>query len=306
MPFTLDQYQATLKDLMLTEAGRHSLASGEALETFLAQRDIPDTLKAQFRQQPLDRLGQYQYMVCANIVEAFDNIFPLTKALLGDQWDTTVKAFFYGNPSQTYHFVDIAKPFVDFLEINPFDAYPFLHELALYEWIEAKLLSLPNHETEAQTTEPARLPTTVDEAQRLIPVLNKACDLLALEYDIPALVALLQAHQVLSDHPQAVLPAPQPVYVWVYRQRLAGSGPNINRHHYECRYFQLNPMLAQWLNDLRQAETATTYDDLTRPLFEAIATTGSADMTYDRFCTQLLGTLPALLDNQILLGSSTA
>ncbi|MEZ4574708.1 MAG: hypothetical protein R2857_07315 [Vampirovibrionales bacterium] len=41
MPFTLDQYQATLKDLMLTEAGRHSLASGEALETFLPSAIFP-------------------------------------------------------------------------------------------------------------------------------------------------------------------------------------------------------------------------------------------------------------------------
>lgn len=91
---------------------------------------------------PLQRMAMYRELFFNNVESFLSNGFPvLHKILTSVQWTDLVQDFFAYHQSQTPYFSEIAEEFLAYLQNerqNPQD-YPFLLELAHYEWVEMAL-----------------------------------------------------------------------------------------------------------------------------------------------------------------------
>lgn len=89
-----------------------------------------------------ERMAMYRELIFNNIEGFLTGNFPVIRTLLDDQqWYDLAQDFFSRHHCKTPYFSDIAEEFLDYLENerdNPAD-YPFLLELAHYEWVEMAL-----------------------------------------------------------------------------------------------------------------------------------------------------------------------
>lgn len=86
------------------------------------------------------RLAIYRDLFFNNILGFVSSSFPVLKSLYDETaWCQMVRDFFICHDCHSPYFVDISKEFVDYLmhQYQPSEQdYPFLIELAHYEWIE--------------------------------------------------------------------------------------------------------------------------------------------------------------------------
>ncbi|MCK4842565.1 MAG: putative DNA-binding domain-containing protein [Methylococcales bacterium] len=109
--------------------------------------------------QPADvsqqRMNTYRELFFNNIDSFLSSNFPVIKTILNDQqWFELVQDFFSKHPCQTPYFSEIPEEFLEYLQNerqNNAD-YPFLLELAHYEWVEMAL-SIAKDEITANTAE---------------------------------------------------------------------------------------------------------------------------------------------------------
>ncbi len=89
-----------------------------------------------------ERIDMYRELIFNNIEGFLSNNFPVLKAILEDsKWFELSQDFFIGHTCTTPYFSEIAEEFIDYLQNqrqNKTD-YPFLLELAHYEWVEMAL-----------------------------------------------------------------------------------------------------------------------------------------------------------------------
>ena len=96
---------------------------------------LPDDVKPQ-------RMAMYRELFFNNINGFLSSNFPVLRKILSDaQWQALAQDFFSRHRCQTPHFSEIAEEFLDFLqnERQCADDFPFLLELAHYEWVEMAL-----------------------------------------------------------------------------------------------------------------------------------------------------------------------
>jgi len=88
------------------------------------------------------RMALYRELIFNNIRNFLGSNFPVIKTLLDDrQWHELVQDFFSKHVSKSPYFSEIPEEFIAFLQEerdNPAD-FPFLLELAHYEWVEMAL-----------------------------------------------------------------------------------------------------------------------------------------------------------------------
>lgn len=88
------------------------------------------------------RMAMYRELFFNNIDSFIASNFPVIRTLLNEeQWFELTQDFFAKHRNQTPYFSEIAEEFLDYLQnerSNPHD-YPFLLELAHYEWVEMAL-----------------------------------------------------------------------------------------------------------------------------------------------------------------------
>jgi hypothetical protein len=85
------------------------------------------------------RMAMYRELFFNNINGFLAGNFPVLRALLTDeQWFELAQDFFANHSSQTPYFSEIPEEFLAFLEHerNNANDYPFILELAHYEWVE--------------------------------------------------------------------------------------------------------------------------------------------------------------------------
>jgi len=103
------------------------------------------------------RMDMYRELFFNNIESFLADNFPVLKKILeGQSWQALAQDFFSRHVCTTPYFSEIAEEFLDYLENerdNP-DDYPFMLELAHYEWVEMAL-SIAKDELDAgdQNTE---------------------------------------------------------------------------------------------------------------------------------------------------------
>jgi hypothetical protein len=88
------------------------------------------------------RMAMYRELFFNNINSFLSSNFPVLRTLLNDaQWFALAQDFFANHISRTPYFTEIPEEFLAFLENerNNADDYPFLLELAHYEWVEMAL-----------------------------------------------------------------------------------------------------------------------------------------------------------------------
>lgn len=89
------------------------------------------------------RMAIYRDLFFNNLRNLLGSTFPVLKKLLGKRrWASLVREFMVRHRSQTPYFLEIPKEFLAFLETeHEPDAgdFPFLLELAHYEWVELAL-----------------------------------------------------------------------------------------------------------------------------------------------------------------------
>jgi len=85
------------------------------------------------------RMAMYRELFFNNINSFLSSNFPVLRTILTDeQWQELAQDFFVTHRCQTPHFSEIAEEFLDYLQNqrNTTEDYPFLLELAHYEWVE--------------------------------------------------------------------------------------------------------------------------------------------------------------------------
>jgi hypothetical protein len=71
------------------------------------------------------------------------SIYPLSAKVLKHKWEPIVTSYFLRHPAQHYHLNEAGRRFKEYLledQAQHVKAYPFLPELADYEWIEMEVL----------------------------------------------------------------------------------------------------------------------------------------------------------------------
>ncbi len=88
------------------------------------------------------RMSMYRELFFNNIEGFLSGNFPVIRKILNDrQWFALVQDFFAKHPCQSPHFSQIPEEFLDYLqnERDSSDDFPFMLELAHYEWVEMAL-----------------------------------------------------------------------------------------------------------------------------------------------------------------------
>ena len=89
-----------------------------------------------------ERMKMYAELIFNNVDSFLSSNFPVLKKIVGEaQWLQLARDFFSQHASKTPYFADIPQEFLAYLqdERTNADDYPFLLELAHYEWVEMAL-----------------------------------------------------------------------------------------------------------------------------------------------------------------------
>ena len=223
------------------------------------------------------RMAIYRELFFNNLKSLLSNMFPVLKKLHSDQhWRRLVRKFMQQHQAHTPYFLQLPAEFLDFLqneyELEP-DDFPFLVELAHYEYIELALsVSEETNDMEGVDAEGDLLAG--------IPVKSALAWAFAYQYPV---------HRISSDFlPDA--PAEHPVYLAVYR----GSDDKVG-------FLELNAVTAGLLNAIEENEAGLTGEELLRKLAADI---GYADV--DAFVEHGASALGEMRSLEILIGARSA
>ena len=145
----------TLVDLALEPAPRRTFPADPA--AFGAARGLgADDRAALVRFAP--RLGVYRQLVQATLADPLEDCFPICRALLraAGAWDSCVDAFISSRAVRSPYYRDINPAFVQWLADGAWgqDRWPFLLQLAHWEYMELEVLRWPEPPPGTFATEP--------------------------------------------------------------------------------------------------------------------------------------------------------
>jgi len=223
------------------------------------------------------RMAIYRELFFNNLKSLLSNMFPVLRKLHSDQhWNRLVRRFMQRHQAQTPYFLQLPAEFLDFLqnEYQPGDDdFPFLVELAHYEYIELAL--------------------SVSEETNVFDGVDPDGDLLA---GVPVKSALTWAYAYqfpvhrISEEFLPDAPAEQPVYLAVYRDT-----------HDKVGFLELNAITAGLLNAIEENDAGETGEALLRKL--------AADIDYPdtaAFVAHGLAAMQEMRSLDILTGTRSA
>ena len=194
------------------------------------------------------RMAIYRELFFNNLLKLLSSTFPvLTKLHSREKWRSFIRQFMVMHQAQTPYFLEIPKEFLDFLE-NEYkaqdDDFPFLLELAHYEWVELAL-SVSEESNDDLTVDP--------EGDLLdgIPVKSRLA--WPLTYRFPV-------HRI-SESYQPDDAGDQPTFMVIHRNRADELG-----------FMELNPVTARLLELIGENDSKSGRDVLAA-LAEEIAYT---------------------------------
>jgi len=188
------------------------------------------------------RMAVYRELFFNNLKNLLGNMFPVLKKLhSAEQWQRFIRKFMQKHQSSTPYFLQLPEEFLAFLQ-NEYEAqvddFPFLLELAHYEYIELAL---------SVSTESNNLEAVDPKGDFLtgIPVKSVLAWVYAYQYPV---------HRISPDYLPAQ-PEDEPVFLAVYRQSNDKVG-----------FLELNPVTASLLNALDENEAGLTGEQLLRQI----------------------------------------
>ena len=223
------------------------------------------------------RMAIYRELFFNNLKSLLSNMFPVLTKLHSDQhWRRLVRRFMQRHQAKTPYFLQLPAEFLDFLqnEYEPApDDFPFLAELAHYEYIELAL-SVSEEANDLEGVDP--------EGDLLagIPVKSTLAWVYAYRYPV---------HRISAEFlPDA--PAEQPVYLAVYR----GSDDKVG-------FLELNAVTAGLLNAIHENDAGETGEALLRELANEISYPDT-----DAFIAHGLAAMQEMRSLDILTGARSA
>ena len=221
------------------------------------------------------RMAIYRRLFFNNLRNLLSSTFPVLRKIHGDaQWKELVRSFMIHHRAETPYFLEIPSEFLAFLESEQgvaLSAYPFVAELAHYEWIELEL---------SVSTEQNDL-SLVDAGGDLLlghPVKSVLAQLLAYQYPV----------QHISQHFLPEAPPEQPTYLCVYRQQ-----------DDELGFMEMNPISARLLQLIEESAGGRSGRDL----LEQLARETGHDA--EALAPHGLQAMSEMLDKEILLGTKS-
>ena len=223
------------------------------------------------------RMAIYRELFFNNLRSLLSSTFPVLNKLHADEkWRRLIRRFMQKHQAQTPYFLELPAEFLSFLQ-NEYeledDDFPFLVELAHYEYIELAL-SVSDESNGGDGIDPD------GDLLNGIPVKSVLAWVYAYEYPV---------HRISTDF-QPTTPEDQPVYLAVYR----GSNDKVG-------FLELNPVTAGLLNAVEENEAGKTGETLLREL--------AASVNYpnvDAFMQHGLAALEEMRTLEILTGTRTA
>lgn len=223
------------------------------------------------------RMAIYRDLFFNNLASLLSTMFPVLKKLYSDeQWNRMIRKFMQHHQAKTPYFLQLPSEFLDFLqnEYEPGDDdFPFLVELAHYEYIELAL-SISEERDESEGIDPD------GDLLANIPVKSVLAWVYAYQYPV---------HRISPDFLPDV-PAEQPVYLAVYR----GADDKVG-------FMELNAVTAGLLNAIAENESGQSGEMLLRKL--------AADISFpdpEAFIAHGLAAMQQMRSLDILTGTRSA
>ena len=219
------------------------------------------------------RMAVYRDLFFNNLKSLLSTTYPVLKAVHGDErWRRLIREFMKKHSAQTPYFLKLPAEFLDFLQ-HEYDAgdddFPFLLELAHYEYAELEL-SIADIENDFETIEPD------GDCLAGVPVKSELSWLFAYHFPV---------HRISSDFiPEE--PLQQPVYLAITRNA-AGK----------VRFTELNPVSAGLLARIEDNSDNRSGEQLLRELAVEI---GFADG--DAFVEHGKNAFAELREAEIIIG----
>ncbi len=221
------------------------------------------------------RMAIYRDLFFNNLQSLLGSTFPVLKKLSGkERWAKLIREFMAKHEAQTPYFLEIPKEFLAFLEHEHTpgaDDFPFLLELAHYEWVELALSVSTDSDDDAE----------VDPAGDLlegVPLLSVLAWPLAYRYPV---------HRISQSY-QPTEPGEQPTYLAIYR--------NLDN---EISFMELNAVTSGLLDKISNNAERKTGRELLIELSKEI------DFDPDVLVEHGANALAELRAADILLGTST-
>ncbi|MDH3336544.1 MAG: putative DNA-binding domain-containing protein [Gammaproteobacteria bacterium] len=188
------------------------------------------------------RMAIYRHLFFNNLRNLLSNMFPVLKKLLPEtKWCGLIRQFMQLHRAKTPYFLQLPEEFLAFLE-NEYelqqDDFPFLIELAHYEYIELAL-SISEERNDLTGVDPD------GDLLMNVPVKSDLTWVYAYQYPV---------HRISSDYIPAE-PAEQPVFLAVYR----GNNDKVG-------FLELNPITAALLELIGQNDSQASGEGLLRAL----------------------------------------
>ena len=219
------------------------------------------------------RMAIYRELFFNNLHNLIGSTFPVLKKIYKrDKFRALVRAFMIDHEAKTPYFLEIPQEFLAFLEHSyqlRDDDYPFLIELAHYEWIELAL-SVSEEDNDFSAIDPD------GDLAEGIPVKSALAYNLAYQYPV---------HRISEDY-LPTSPGDTPTFLAVCR-----------RSSDDMDFMELNPVTARLLELIGDNETATGRELLVRlaeeieyPDADALVQHGATAMQQMRDAEILIGT----------------
>lgn len=192
------------------------------------------------------RMAIYRELFFNNLRNLLSNMFPVLKKLHSDtKWKSLIRQFMQRHRAETPYFLQLPEEFLAFLQHEyelQEDDYPFLLELAHYEYIELAL--------------------SISEASNDLTDIDPDGDLLA-NAPVRSELAWVYAYQYpvhrISNNYKPTEPAEQPVFLAVYR-----------RNDDKVGFLELNPITARLLEIIDENDSRKSGEALLRSIAEEI------------------------------------
>lgn len=223
------------------------------------------------------RMAIYRELFFNNLQGLLSTMFPVLKKLHSDEhWSRLIRRFMQRHQAKTPYFLELPAEFLGFLqdeyEPGP-DDFPFLAELAHYEYIELAL-SISEETNDLEGIDPD------GDLLAGVPVKSALTWVYAYQYPVHRISA-----KFLPD-----APAGQPVYLAVYRNNEDKVG-----------FLELNAVTAGLLNAIDQNDGGHSGEALLRML--------AAEINYsdeDAFIAHGLAAMQEMRSLDILIGARSA
>ena len=195
MTISLQDIQTTLKVLWL---------DNEACEDYFScdGANCPTDNGIEKLRRSADRQGVELYgrLLRYGWHDVMSSIYPLCEQVLGDQWHGTVDSYIRVYPPRHFNLNRLAEHFSCYLashEDKLVTRFPFISQLADYEWLELEVLEHPS----IVLKEACESLSTVEQFGRLVPIVNPTLSMRRYQYSLLEIADAIERGENLSSVP---------------------------------------------------------------------------------------------------------